>query len=121
MRSQDHTFVSIPIPSNVPSHVVLAYIQTYEPVLRHNPGMVSYSQLDLDLDQVGNDSFFDSSDPEHTIRAYQAHEVIWLGPGLHKELRWPIFFQMVRATTPGRDNKPRRLSQHSRLGEYAWF
>ncbi|KAK7433061.1 hypothetical protein QQZ08_000534 [Neonectria magnoliae] len=122
MRSQDHTFVTIPIPSNVPARVVLAYIQTYEPVLRHNPGMVSYSQLDLDIDQVLNDSFFDSSDPEQTLRAYQAHEVIWLGPGLHKELRWPIFFQCVPNGIICRCDAPAGVVTWTEwLGEHAWF
>ncbi|KAM5341450.1 hypothetical protein ACJ41O_014481 [Fusarium nematophilum] len=106
MRSQSHTFVTVPIPDAVPSEVVLAYIQTYEPILRHNPGMVSYSQASLDLSQIAHDPFFDPCDPDGTLRAYQAHEVIWLSPGLNKELRWPIIFQRVPNGVRCRCNAP---------------
>ncbi|KAJ3546782.1 hypothetical protein NM208_g1837 [Fusarium decemcellulare] len=106
MRSQNHTFVTIPIPRQVSPHLVLTYLQTYEPVLRHNPGMVSFDETTLDMDLIASDSFFDAADPEHSLRCYQAHEVMWLGPGLQRELRWPIIFQSVANGIVCRVNAP---------------
>ncbi|KAF4962422.1 hypothetical protein FSARC_9494, partial [Fusarium sarcochroum] len=95
MRTQNHTFVTIPIPRYLPFQTVLDYLKTYEPVLQHNPGMVSYEKHDLDYDLIANDSFFDASDPGESLRCYQAYEVIRLGPGCRRDLKWPIIFQSV--------------------------
>lgn len=95
MRSQQHCFVSIPIPRHIPPQAVLDYVQTYEPVLRHNPGMVSWQNAALDHNSVANDTFFDISDPNRSLRCYQAYEIIRLGPGVGRDVRWPIIFQRV--------------------------
>ncbi|KAH7245287.1 hypothetical protein BKA59DRAFT_475609 [Fusarium tricinctum] len=95
MRSQQHCFVSIPIPRHIPPQAVLDYVQTYEPVLRHNPGMVSWQDSALDHNSVANDSFFDISDPNRSLRCYQAYEIVRLGPGVGRDVRWPIIFQRV--------------------------
>ncbi|CVL07441.1 uncharacterized protein FMAN_14362 [Fusarium mangiferae] len=95
MRSQHHCFVNVPIPRHIPHQSVLDYIQTYEPVLRHNPGMRSWEKSGLDYALVANDRFFDSSDPGQSLCCYQAYEVMRLGPGVQRDLKWPIIFQRV--------------------------
>ncbi|KAH8683764.1 hypothetical protein BGZ61DRAFT_456255 [Ilyonectria robusta] len=93
MRSQNRTAITLPIPSDVPPRVVLDYIQTFEPTLRHNPGMVAYSEIPFDPGQIGPDPFFEFGCEENPIRCFQIQEVFWLGPGLTKEMKSPFFFQ----------------------------
>lgn len=95
MRSRDKTFVTIPFPSDVPPHVVLDYIQTYEPVLQHNPGVVSYDPVDIDPAQFATDPWLDLCEFDPSLRLFQAHEVVWLAPGIQKNLSWLILFQRV--------------------------
>ncbi|KAF4442464.1 hypothetical protein F53441_11750 [Fusarium austroafricanum] len=95
MRSQNHTFVTVPIPRHIPPQTVIDYLQTYEPILRHNPGMRSWEKSDVDYDLVANDQFFDATDPNQSLRSYRAYEVVRLGPGVERDLRWPIIFQRV--------------------------
>ncbi|KAI8665718.1 hypothetical protein NCS56_01008800 [Fusarium sp. Ph1] len=95
MRARDKTFVTIPFPSDVPPHVVLDYIQTYEPVLQHNPGVVSYDPVDIDPAQFATDPWLDLCEFDPSLRLFQAHEVVWLAPGISKNQSWLILFQRV--------------------------
>ncbi|KAH8736350.1 hypothetical protein BGZ61DRAFT_441874 [Ilyonectria robusta] len=91
MRSQYRTAVAIAIPNHIPSKVVLAFIQTYDPLLRHNPGIVSFEEIPFDIDDISNDPFFGPMDD--TVRNFQVREVIWLAPGLTKDMNWPMIYQ----------------------------
>ncbi|KAI8716994.1 hypothetical protein NCS52_00994400 [Fusarium sp. LHS14.1] len=95
MRSRDKTFVTIPFPNDVPPHVVVEYVQTYEPVLQHNPGVVSYDPVDIDPAQFATDPWLDLCEFDSSLRLFQAHEIIWLAPGVQKNLSWLILFQRV--------------------------
>ncbi|KAF5002740.1 hypothetical protein FGRMN_137 [Fusarium graminum] len=106
MRSQHHSSVSIPIPRHIPPKAVLDHLQTYEPVLRCHSGIVSWQHSVPDYSSVVNDSFFDGADPDHSLRAYQVYEVIRLGPGVGRDLRWPIIFQKVPNGIVSRSNAP---------------
>jgi hypothetical protein len=57
--------------------------------------MRSWEKSHLDYELVANDHFFDSSDPGQSLRCYQAYEVMRLGPGVQRDLKWPIIFQRV--------------------------
>jgi hypothetical protein len=109
MRSQHHSTVTIPIPRHIPPHVVLDYIQTYEPILRHNPGMVSWSPSTLNYETVIHDTFFDASDPNQSLRCYEAYEIIRLGPGVGRDCRWPIIFQRVPNGIVSRSDAPAKV------------
>ncbi|KAH7134182.1 hypothetical protein EDB81DRAFT_803358 [Dactylonectria macrodidyma] len=91
MRSRYTATTSSPIPRNLPSEVVVAFIQSYDPLLRHNPGIVSYKEIAADPNDTSNDPFFGPWD--NTIRKFQVREVIWLAPGLTKDLEWPMIYQ----------------------------
>ncbi|RGP80716.1 hypothetical protein FLONG3_1191 [Fusarium longipes] len=109
MRSQHHSFVTIPIPRHIPPQAVLDYVQTYEPVLRHNPGMVSWSDSTLNYETVAHDTFFDASDPNQSLRCYEAYEIIRLGPGVGRDCRWPIIFQRVPNGIVSRTDAPAKV------------
>ncbi|KAH7150343.1 hypothetical protein B0J13DRAFT_674032 [Dactylonectria estremocensis] len=91
MRSRYTATTSSPIPRNLPSEVVVAFIQSYDPVLRHNPGIVSYEEVAADPNDISDDLFFGPWD--NTVRKFRVREVIWLAPGLTKDLVWPMIYQ----------------------------
>ncbi|KAH7129204.1 hypothetical protein EDB81DRAFT_808845 [Dactylonectria macrodidyma] len=93
MRAQSRAITAIPIPGDVPYEQLLDYIQTFEPILRHNPGMLNYSEVPFEPEQIADDPFFEPRSRDKPIRCFKGHEVIWLGPGLTKPIKWPIFFQ----------------------------
>ncbi|KAI1071750.1 hypothetical protein LB507_005444, partial [Fusarium sp. FIESC RH6] len=107
MRSQHHSFVNIPIPRHIPPKLVLDYVQTYEPILRHNPGMVSWSESTLNHETVLHDTFFDASN--QSLRCYEAYEIIKLGPGVERDVRWPIVFQKVPNGIVSRTDAPAKV------------
>ncbi|KAI6774066.1 hypothetical protein HG531_000915 [Fusarium graminearum] len=109
MRSQHHSTVTIPIPRHIPPQVVLDYLQTYEPVLRHNPGMVSWTPSTLNYETVIHDTFFDASDPNQSLRCFEAYEIIRLGPGVGRDCRWPIIFQRVPNGIVSRADAPAKV------------
>ncbi|KAL3602096.1 hypothetical protein FPOAC2_06395 [Fusarium poae] len=109
MRSQHHSTVTIPIPRHIPPQAVLDYIQTYEPILRHNPGMVSWSPSTLNYDTVIHDTFFDASDPNQSLRSFEAYEIVRLGPGVGRDCRWPIIFQRVPNGIVSRTDAPAKV------------
>ncbi|KPM40869.1 hypothetical protein AK830_g5721 [Neonectria ditissima] len=92
-RSQCYATVAIPIPNHVSPEAVIAFIQTYRPILRHNPSIVSFEKVVSRFDAIGNDSFFGPWDD--TVCTFQVREVITLAPGLTKDMSWPMIFQCI--------------------------
>ncbi|KAF5023412.1 hypothetical protein F66182_4512 [Fusarium sp. NRRL 66182] len=109
MRSQKYTSVTIPIPGQIPPQVVVDYLQTYVPILQHNPGIVSYRISTLDHDMINGDSFFNAHDPQQSLRCYEADDVVWLSPGCRKSLRWPVTFQSISTGAVCRADAPAGL------------
>ncbi|KAH7120539.1 hypothetical protein EDB81DRAFT_814375 [Dactylonectria macrodidyma] len=91
MRSQHWTFVTIPIPTNLPPQTVVTYLQTYAPTLRHNDHVASFTEVASEPVDIANDDFFGPWDD--SVRTFQIHEVTRLLPGISKENRWPVVFQ----------------------------
>ncbi|KAH7139634.1 hypothetical protein B0J13DRAFT_66319 [Dactylonectria estremocensis] len=102
MRSQHTTFVTIPIPINLPPHTVVAYLQTYAPTLRHNDHVANFTEVASDPADIANDVFFGPWD--ESVRTFQIHEVTRLLPGVSRENRWPVVFQSFPSGINSRAN-----------------
>ncbi|KAH6972851.1 hypothetical protein BKA56DRAFT_592914 [Ilyonectria sp. MPI-CAGE-AT-0026] len=104
MRSRYRADITSPIPGNLPSEVVVAFLQTFTPIIRHNPGMVSFEESPSNPSLIENDPYFGPWD--NTVRAFEVREVIQLAPGLRRETKWPIVFQCVPNGALCRVNAP---------------
>ncbi|KAH6997452.1 hypothetical protein EDB80DRAFT_727861 [Ilyonectria destructans] len=103
MRTQCHISAVAPIPITLPSHVALAFLQTYIPTMTQVPDFVSFYEIPADPSLISDDSFFGPWD--ESVRAYTVDEVINLTPGLTRVTTWPAVYQSapdgirVRAST----------------------
>ncbi|KAF7555467.1 hypothetical protein G7Z17_g2145 [Cylindrodendrum hubeiense] len=93
MRSQFSTTAATPIPDDLPFEVVVAFLQTYSSIIRHNPNVVSIEELPSIPSFAIGDPFFEPWDD--TIRAFEASEVTQLAPGLRRASKWPMVFQSI--------------------------
>ncbi|KPM45646.1 hypothetical protein AK830_g939 [Neonectria ditissima] len=93
MRSQHRTVVSIPIPGTLPPHIVVAFLQTYAPTLRHNEHVVGFDDIPCDPSITASDPFFGPWDA--SVRSFQVHEVTQLIPGVNRSVKWPVVFQCI--------------------------
>lgn len=91
MRIKHYANFPIPIPSNIPPSVVLAYVQTYVPTLRHNACVKGFEEIPTNPDQLQGDENFGPWDA--TVQAYQVHSVSQLAPGISRQAWWPVIFQ----------------------------
>jgi hypothetical protein len=94
MRVQRHMSITVPIPANLPPAVVVAYLQTVQPIIRNLGTLSRFEETPISADAIGNDPFFGSplSSP---VSSYQIFELITLAPGLTKEVTYPAYFQRV--------------------------
>lgn len=103
MRTQCHISAVAPIPITLPSHVALAFLQTYIPTMTQVPDFVNFYEIPADPTLISDDPFFGPWD--ESVRAYTVDELIHLTPGLTRVTRWPAVYQSapdgirVRAST----------------------
>lgn len=102
MRVQRQYTISVPIPPYVPPSLVVAHLQTIDPVIRHLGTLSRYEPAQHRLPDIRDDPFFLANGPD--ISAFQIYELITLAPGLTKEVTYPAFFQPSHAGVRCRAN-----------------
>ncbi|KAJ4016335.1 hypothetical protein NW752_003458 [Fusarium irregulare] len=93
MRSKHRVLVSAPIPSQVPPEVVLAHIQTFTPLLKHNAVFTSFSEIPPDTARVHSEPFF--GPPNSSVRSFLCNQRLELVAGLAQNETWPITFLKI--------------------------
>ncbi|KAH6880425.1 hypothetical protein B0T10DRAFT_495406 [Thelonectria olida] len=91
MPSRHTLTVSVPLPSILPPHLVVAALQTYTPVLVHNVTIDKFETITADPSLLANDPFFAPWDD--SVRAYHVWWHIELGHGLVRRWQWPVVMQ----------------------------
>jgi hypothetical protein len=90
MRLKHYANIPIPIPTNIPPNIVLAYIQTFVPTLKHNICVNSFKEIPSDPN-LPDDAIFGPWN--NTVRTYEIHEITQLAPRISAQARWPVNFQ----------------------------
>jgi hypothetical protein len=93
MRVQRQMSIAVPIPNSLPPAVVVAYLQTVQPIIR-NLGTLSRFEETATVPDATGDPFFGAY-PASPVASYQIFELITLAPGLSKEVTYPAYFQRV--------------------------
>ncbi|RGP60309.1 hypothetical protein FLONG3_10917 [Fusarium longipes] len=93
MRSKHRVLVTAPIPSLVPPEVVLAHIQTFTPLLKHNAVFTSFSEIPPDTARVHSEPFF--GPPNSSVRSFLCFQRLELVAGLTQDEYWPITFLKI--------------------------
>ncbi|KAL6410856.1 hypothetical protein AUP68_07288 [Ilyonectria robusta] len=128
MRSQHVLTVSVPLPSILPPHLVLAALQTYTPTLRHNRSINQYHEIPSDPNYTAGDPF--SPPWDGSGRTFYVYELTELWSGIKRRAEYPVVFQSTpsgawsRVKTPLGINvwcewtvRPRAQSQSSTPSE----
>lgn len=85
--------IAVPIPTGLPPAVVVAYLQTVQPIIR-NLGTLSRFEETPTTPEASSDPFFGAY-PASPVASYQIFELITLAPGLSKEVTYPAYFQRI--------------------------
>lgn len=86
--------ITVPIPTTLPPSVVIAYLQTVQPIIRNLGTLSRFEETPITADAIGNDPFF-ATPQSNPVASYQIVELITLAPGLTKEVTYPAYFQRV--------------------------
>ncbi|QPC74677.1 hypothetical protein HYE68_005429 [Fusarium pseudograminearum] len=93
MRLKHQVLVTAPIPGHVPPEAVLAHIQTFTPLLKHNAVFTSFSETPPDTARVHSEPFF--GPPNSSVRSFLCFQRLELVAGLTQDEYWPITFLKI--------------------------
>ncbi|KAK4227435.1 hypothetical protein QBC38DRAFT_192940 [Podospora fimiseda] len=90
-----HIIIRVPIPPSLPPSTLLSALQTYEPLIRVNPYLHTFTQRPLDLSEIINDPFFlESGSNLQAFTVVEHVPIIPLGSWTPtKEVLIPCIFQ----------------------------
>lgn len=104
MRARWEGTASLPIPNKVPAKVILQHVQSCIPWLQAMPSVTSFEEVSPNVDEIADDPYFDQLD--ENLRSFVVREVVYLAPGLAKDVRWPVIVQLKPDGLRSRSNIP---------------
>ncbi|KAH7139845.1 hypothetical protein B0J13DRAFT_448083 [Dactylonectria estremocensis] len=93
MRVQHHFSVTIPVPNELPPHLLIGWLQSYTPTLQHNFSVAHFEEIPSDPDSIADDTFIGPWDD--TVRTFHVHEIYAPVTGLTTRMQWPAVYRCV--------------------------